>query len=272
MGRELTRRGILASIAHSDAEYPQVAAAWDAGNRHVTHLYSGMSTVHRRNAYRYAGVVGSRLLIDGMTVEIIADGCHLPAELLRLVCRFKGPGSTALVYGHHARRGHAGRPHMLGHREHAFPSVIEDGVAKLPDPHQLRRQRGHLRPAGAQHGAPGGRPLTDAVQMATRTPARIMRLEDRGAIAEGLRADLVLFDEAIHVSRTIVGRAQRIRGKRRLTGGRRAQQGRKPASVTMEKDDLYGDRPTPVVRPGEFRILRHVHGSRAYHRHVRGAA
>ena len=205
MGRELTRRGILASIAHSDAEYPQVAAAWDAGYRHVTHLYSGMSTVHRRNAYRYAGVVEAAYLIDGMTVEIIADGCHLPAELLRLVCRFKGPDRTALVTDSMRGAGMPDGPSMLGHREHGLPVVIEDGVAKLPDRTSFagsvatcdRLVRNMVRLAGV--------PLTDAVQMATRTPARIMRLEDRGAIAEGLRADLVLFDEAIHVSRTIVG-------------------------------------------------------------------
>lgn len=205
MGRELTRRGILASIAHSDAEYPQVAAAWDAGYRHVTHLYSGMSSVHRRNAYRYVGVVESAYLFDNMTVEIIADGCHLPGELLRLVYKFKGPDRTALVTDSMRGAGMPDGPSMLGHREHGLPVIIEEGVAKLPDRTSFagsvatfdRLVRSMVRLAGV--------PLTDAVKMASRTPARIMGLADRGEIAEGLRADLILFDEAIHVSRTIVG-------------------------------------------------------------------
>ena len=78
-GRELKRRRILAAIGHSDAGYAEVKAAWEAGYTHVTHLYSGMSSLHYRNAYRYVGVVESAYLIDGMTVEIIADGKHLPA-------------------------------------------------------------------------------------------------------------------------------------------------------------------------------------------------
>jgi N-acetylglucosamine-6-phosphate deacetylase len=205
MGRELSRRGILAAIAHSDAEYPQVASAWEAGYRHVTHLYSGMSTVHRRNATRYAGVVEAAYLIDGMTVEIIADGCHLPAELLKLVYRFKKPSHTALVTDSMRGAGMPDGPSMLGHQTYGLPVVIAGGVAMLPDLtsfagsvatfDRLVRTMVHM----------AGIPLTDAVQMATRTPARIMRLEDRGEIAQGLRADLVLFDEAIHVSRTIVG-------------------------------------------------------------------
>ena len=204
MGRELKKRGILASVAHSDAEYDQVEKAWHAGYTHVTHLYSGMSSVHRRNAYRYAGVVEAAYLIDGMTVEIIADGCHLPAELLRLVYKIKGPDRTALVTD--SMRG-AGMPDgisMLGNRLHGLKTIIEDGVAKLPDRTSFagsvatadRLVRNMVQLAGV--------PLTDAVKMASCTPARIMGLKDRGGIVKGLRADFVLFDDQIHVSRTIV--------------------------------------------------------------------
>ena len=204
MGRELKKRGILASIAHSDAEYDQVEKAWNAGYTHVTHLYSGMSSVHRRNAYRYVGVVEAAYLIDGMTVEIIADGCHLPAELLKLVYKIKGPDRTALVTD--SMRG-AGMPDgisMLGHRLHGLKTIIEDGVAKLPDRTSFagsvattdRLVRNMVQMADV--------PLTDAVKMASSTPARIMGLKDRGGIVKGMRADFVLFDDQIHVSRTIV--------------------------------------------------------------------
>jgi len=70
----LMSRGILPAIAHSDAIYEEVLAAFDWGFTHVTHLYSATSGVCRRNLYRYAGVIEAAYLIDGMTVEIIADG------------------------------------------------------------------------------------------------------------------------------------------------------------------------------------------------------
>ena len=205
LGRELRRRGILAAIGHSDAEFSQVEKAWEAGYTHVTHLYSSMSTVHRRDAYRYAGVLEAAYMIDDMTVEIIADGKHLPAELLKFVCKFKGPDRTALITDSMRGAGMQDGPSMLGHRENGLAVVIEDGVAKMPDRSGFagsvatadRLVRNMVRMAG--------RPLPEAVRMITATPARIMNLKDRGALAPGLRADIVLFDENVRVQSTIVG-------------------------------------------------------------------
>lgn len=205
LGRELKRRGILAAIGHSDAEFSEVEAAWDAGYTHVTHLYSSMSTIHRKNAYRYAGVLEAAYMIDSMTVEIIADGKHLPAELLKYVYKFKGPDRTALITDSMRGAGMPDGPSVLGHWKNGLAVVIEDGVAKLPDRTSFagsvatfdRLVRNMVRMAGV--------PLTDAVKMAAATPARIMNLTDRGAIVPGLRADLTLFDDDIRVSHVIVG-------------------------------------------------------------------
>jgi len=202
---ELKKRGILAAIGHSDANYEEVTAAVEAGFRHVTHLYSCCSTVHRKNAYRFAGVVESAYLIDDLSVEIIADGVHLPASLLQFVYRFKGPEKTALVTDSMRGAGMPDGPSILGSREGGMEVILEDGVAKLPDRSAFagsvattdRLVRNMVRMAGV--------PLTDAVKMATATPARIMGFADRGALVPGLRADLVLFDEDIHVRRVIVG-------------------------------------------------------------------
>jgi N-acetylglucosamine-6-phosphate deacetylase len=204
-GRELTRRGILAAIGHTDADYDQVAAAVHAGYRHVTHLYSCMSTVHRRNAYRFAGVLESAYLLDDLTVEIIADGVHLPAPLLQFVYRFKGPDRIALVTD--SMRG-AGMPDglsILGSRKNGQQVLIEDGVAKLMDRSAFAGSVATTDRLVRTMMRLGGATLADAVKMATETPARIMHLTDRGALREGLRADLVLFDEEIQIHRTIVG-------------------------------------------------------------------
>ena len=201
LGEELKKRGILAAIGHTDAEWPEIEAAWQTGYSHVTHLYSCMSTVHRKNAYRYIGVVEAAYLIDDMTVEIIADGCHLPAELLKLIYKFKGADRIALVTD--SMRG-AGMPDgtvsMLGHWKNGLETIIEDGVAKLPDRTAFagsvatfdRLVRNMLTMAEV--------PMHEVIAMASTTPARIMGLADRGAIQPGLRADLVLFDDNVNVS------------------------------------------------------------------------
>ena len=200
MGKALKKRGILPAIGHSDAEWDDVQKAYEAGFTHVTHLYSGMSTVHRKNAYRYIGVVESAYLIDDMTVEIIADGKHLPAELLKFVYKFKGPDKIALVTDSMRGAGMPDGPTMLGHHTNGLPCIIEEGVAKLPD-----------RTAFAGSVATFDRlvrnmiimaevPMHEAVKMATKAPAMIMNLTDRGEIAPGKRADIIMFNDHIDIS------------------------------------------------------------------------
>lgn len=205
-GRYIREQGILPALAHTDAVYEEVLKALENGYTLATHLYSGMSGVHRKNAFRYAGVIESAFLLDEMDVEIIADGVHLPAPLLKLIYKIKGPDRIALITD--AMRG-AGMPEgesILGNKDTGLKVLIEDGVAKLPD-----------RTAFAGSVATANRlvrnmiqladvPLVEAVRMMSLTPARIMGLQgEKGSLARGKDADVILFNKELEVSRTIVG-------------------------------------------------------------------
>ena len=205
-GRNIKKAGILPAIAHSDAIYEQVLEAFENGFTHITHLYSGMSGVRRINAYRYAGVIESAFLIDEMTVEIIADGCHLPASLLKLIYKIKGSSRIALVTD--SMRG-AGMPDgqeiILGSLKNGQKAIVEDGVAKLPDRSAFagsvattdRLVRTMIRLADV--------PLLEAVKMMTSTPAAIIGAADRkGSLVPGKDADIVIFDSDINIYMTIV--------------------------------------------------------------------
>lgn len=205
-GTVLKKKGILASIAHTDAIYEQAVEAHDAGYSHMTHLYSAMSSVTRRNAYRYAGVLEAAYLIDDFTVEIIADGIHLPKPLLQFVYKFKGPEMTALCTDSMRGAGMPDGEYCLGSLENGQKVVVEDGVAKLLDRSAFagsvattdRLVRTMVQLAGV--------PLFDAVKMMTATPARILHVDDRkGSIEKGKDADLVIFDADISVLDTIIG-------------------------------------------------------------------
>lgn len=201
----LKSKGILAALAHTDAIYEEVLEAFENGYTLATHLYSGMSGVSRRNAYRYAGVIESAYIIDEMDVEIIADGIHLPAPLLKLVYKIKGADKIALITD--SMRG-AGMPEgesVLGNLHTGLKVIIEDGVAKLPDRTSFagsvattdRLVRNMINMADV--------PLLEAVRMMSSTPARIMNVADRkGSLVEGKDADIVLFDENINIQTTII--------------------------------------------------------------------
>lgn len=201
----LLAQGVKPSMGHTSAVYEEVLEAYEHGYTLATHLYSGMLGVTRRDAFRYAGAVESAFLIDGMHVEVIADGKHLPASLLKLIYRIKGPDRIALVTDAMRGAGMPEGPSILGPKDDGLDVIIENGVAMLPD-----------RTAFAGSVATTDRlvrtmrnlaevPLTEAVQMMTATPASIMGIDDRkGALVPGKDADIVIFDDDIRVQKTII--------------------------------------------------------------------
>jgi N-acetylglucosamine-6-phosphate deacetylase len=203
--RFLKSRGILPSLAHTDAVYEEVIEAFKNGYTLATHLYSGMSGVTRRNAFRYAGVIESAFIIDEMDVEVIADGVHLPAPLLKLICKIKGPDKIALITDAMRAAGMPPGESIIGNRHTGIKVIVEDGVSKLPDrssfagsvatADRLVRTMIHL----------AGISLPDAIRMITANPASIMDIADRkGSLVAGKDADIVIFDENISVHTTMI--------------------------------------------------------------------
>ena len=202
----LVARNILPAIAHSDAIYEDVLSAFDWGYSHVTHLYSATSTVVRRNTFRYAGIIEAAYLIDSMTVEIIADGVHLPESLLKLIYKIKGPEKIALITDSMRAAGMPDGKSILGSLTNGMEVIVEDGVAKLPD---LTAFAGSVATADRLVSTMrrlAGTPLPETIQMITTTPARIMGIDKtKGSLAKGKDADVVIFDEDINVKVTMVG-------------------------------------------------------------------
>ena len=174
--RYLKSKGILVSLAHTDAIYEEVLEGFENGYTLATHLYSGMSGVTRRNAYRFAGAVESAFIIDDMDVEIIADGIHLPAPLLKLIYKIKGPGKIALITDAMRAAGMPPGESVIGNLQTGIRVIVEDGVSKMPDRKSFagsvatadRLVRTMIQMADIS--------LTDAIQMMTMTPAAIMKI------------------------------------------------------------------------------------------------
>lgn len=198
MGRELKSRGVLPSIGHSNAIYQEVQQAFENGYTHVTHLYSGMSMVRRINAYRYAGVVESAYLIDEMTVEIIADGKHLPQSLLQLIYKIKGPDKICLITDSMRAAGMPEGEYILGSLGSGQKIIVEDGVAKLLDHSAFAGSVATTDTLVKTMIEIADVSVTDAVRMMTITPARIIGVANRkGSLSVGKDADIVIFDDSI---------------------------------------------------------------------------
>ena len=214
LGRELRRRGILASIAHTNASYQQVAAAVEAGYSHATHIFTCMSTTRRDSAYRVAGVLESVLLLDEIRTEVIADGHHLPPSLLRLVLKTKGVDGVAAITDSMRAAGLGPGHYMLGELRVLVESAVSETfevaehpnnlVAKLPDRSCFAGSVATMDQAVQNMIRLAGLPPTDAIRTATATPARIHGIADRGALEPGRKADIVVLDESIRPLLTMV--------------------------------------------------------------------
>lgn len=204
-GKYMVLHGVLPAIAHTSALYEDVLKAVEAGYSHVTHFYSCMTGVVRNNGYRSAGVIETAYLLDKLTVEIIADGKHLPSALLKLVCKIKGIENTALITDAMRGAGMAEGRSILGGLKNGMEVIIEDQVAKLPDRSAFAGSVATADVLVRNMITLAEIPLFDSVRMMSEVPARILHLSDhKGSIAMGKDADLTIFDENINIKATMV--------------------------------------------------------------------
>ena len=193
-GRYITSKGVLAAVGHTQAEYDDIQRAYDAGYTHATHFYNAMPGFHKRREYKYEGTVESIYLIDDMTVEVVADGIHVPPTILRLVYKVKGVERTCLITDALACAASDSKV--------AFDPrvIIEDGVCKLADRSALAGSIATMDRLIRTMVQKVDIPLEDAVRMASETPARIMGIYDRkGSLQRGKDADIMVLDKDLNV-------------------------------------------------------------------------
>lgn len=197
--------GVLPALAHTDAVCEEIEKGFEHGYSLATHLYSGMTGVTRRNAYRYAGAVEAAFLIDDMDVEIIADGVHLPASLLRLICKIKGPGRIALITDAMRAAGMPEGESILGSLHNGLKVIVENGVAKLPDRTAFAGSVATADRLVRTMRDIAGIPLQEVITMMSYTPARILGVQhSKGSLEPGKDADIVLFDKEINIEMAII--------------------------------------------------------------------
>jgi len=200
----LQEQQVVSAFGHTDAVYEEIKPVIDKGCCLATHLYSAMNTVTRRDLYRKLGAVETAFLEESVTVEVIADGVHLPPELLRLIYRIKGPDKICMITDSMRGAGMEEGPSVLGPKNDGMDCIIKDNVAVLTD---FSAFAGSVATADrlvrVMHQQ-AGIPLCECIQMMCETPAKVMGLQDRGKIQPGFVADLVFFDANIQVKKVIL--------------------------------------------------------------------
>lgn len=201
----MERQGIVVSAAHTAATYDIISEAYDHGLNLLTHFYSGMSTITRRGGFRVLGTVESGYLLDGMNIELICDGSHLPPELLQMIFRLKDHRRIIACSDSMRGAGMPDGPSVLGPKHHGTACIIEDGIAKMPD-----------RTCFAGSVATGDRlartlhkivglGMDEVSRILCLQPAALIGLDGEiGSIEEGKSADLVVCDDEINIKQVFI--------------------------------------------------------------------
>lgn len=190
--------GVLPSIGHTRAKYSDVKAANAAGMTHATHFYNAMPVVYKNREFKEAGTVESIFAEQNMTVEMIADGIHVPPVMLRMIYQIKGVEKTALVTDALAV--------AASDSQTAFDPrvVLEDGVCKLADRSALAGSIATMDRLIRTCVQQAEIPLEDAARMASETPAKIMGVFDRkGSLESGKDADMMMMDKDLKLTGVI---------------------------------------------------------------------
>ena len=185
------KHGVLPSIGHTRAKYEEVAAANELGMTHATHFYNAMPVVYKNREFKETGTVESIFALENMTVEMIADGIHVPPVMLRMIYQIKGVERTALITDALAC--------AASKDDTAFDPrvVLEDGVCKLADRSALAGSIATVDRLVRTCVQQAGIPMEDACRMISETPAKIMGVYDRkGSLEKGKDADIIFFDKA----------------------------------------------------------------------------
>ena len=202
----MNKAGVLMAIAHSDATADEAEKGFEWGFSHVTHFYNAVSSHRKREQTVYGGIVEATYLDDGVTVELIGDGCHIPRHELLLALKIKGEDGVSVITDATRIAGTDMKEGKLGGLKNGSDIIVEDGVAKLPDRTCFAGSIATMDRCLRTLCTLFGLPITTASRLLSLSPAKRMGISDKkGSIEIGKDADLVIVDEALQIKNVIVG-------------------------------------------------------------------
>ncbi len=196
--RFATGKGVVAGLGHTRAGYDEIVAAYENGYTLATHFYNAMTTSHKEGIYKHEGTVESVFLMDGINVEVISDGIHVPPVILKLIHKIKGYRRMCLVTDSLAITDSTDGS--------SFDDriMIENGVCKLKDGSAIAGSCATMDRLIRTAALEAEIPLEDVARMVSETPAMIMGVYDRkGSIARHKDADIIIMDRSLGLTHVI---------------------------------------------------------------------
>lgn len=190
----LVSKGIVASVAHSNATYENIEKAVANGLSHATHTFNAM----RGFTHREPGVVGAVFNFDEIMAEIIFDKVHVHPEAVRTLIKIKGVDRVICITDSMSATGLKEGRYKLGELD----VNVKDGQARLAGNNALAGSVLTMDIA-FRNLIELGYSIVDAFKMCSTNAAKEFKLNS-GLIKEGYDADLVIMDKNYNIEMTFV--------------------------------------------------------------------
>lgn len=199
-----TRERVIIPGEHDKAHELGVMEAIATGMSHTMHMYCVMSEYTRISGIRCQGLTEIALSDDRLTVELIADGLHAPAPMMKIMEKCKGEQKICLVSDclRPAEMPRDDRQYYMGSVTHPWrePMIVGEHAAMMGDHSRLASSLTTLDQAVVCLLRETDISLEKAVQVASLTPARVLRIEHQlGSLEVGKQAYICLVDQDLKV-------------------------------------------------------------------------
>lgn len=193
--KKCNENNIIVSIGHTDASFDKAMEAINAGAKLTTHTFNAMTPLNHRNP----GVVGAAMVSD-VYCELIADNIHVHPAVQKILYKQKGKEKLILITD-------SMRACLLGEGQYDLGGqnvFVKNGEARLADGTiagsivTMDRAINNFKTNAEVN-------IVDAVRLASLNPAKLISAyNEKGSIAEGKDADLVIFDENLNIKKTFI--------------------------------------------------------------------
>lgn len=193
---DVSRMGVVISGGHTKADFDTVGRAVENGMTMLTHYYSAMSSMIKKGSWKILGVTEAGFYFDELTVELISDGCHIPANLLKLIFKLKDRDHIIGISDSMRGAGFESGDSILGPKNNGTPVVIEDGVAKLSDRSCFAGSIATGIRLVKTLSTLAGESMVSVFKTVSYNPARVIGMENEiGSLEVGKYGDFIIFDD-----------------------------------------------------------------------------
>lgn len=185
--------GAVVSLGHTDCTYDEAIAAIDAGAMCLTHTFNAMPPLHHRAPAAIGAAFDKRAY-----AQVICDGLHIHPSVIRILYRLFGKERMVLISDSMRATGMPDGKYEFGGQE----ITVENHIARAPDG-AIAGSTSTLMTC-VKKAIEFGIPESDAFYMASRTPCELMGF-NKGKIEKGYDADLIVLDDKLELSATVLG-------------------------------------------------------------------